>query len=344
MPIGQTEWVRLGRLAETWRRPLLLSHIRPDGDAIGALLAMTRLCRSFGAEPILPMYDELPARYAGLAGSDRIVRWPDAALALQPDSIIILDTCSWNQLEPAAEYLKQSPLPRIIVDHHKTRDSLVGTVAASAEYATDDTASAASLLVHEWARAAGWLNRAGVRAAEALFVGISSDTGWFRFSNTDARTMTAAGELIAVGVRPDVWYAAMYESASPARTRLEGAMLAAMKSSDEGRLVWSILTQEMFHASGASRSDTEDMIQGLQRMSGVVVSVLFAEEPDGKIRASLRSKSPEVCGRDIDVAAIASSLGGGGHARAAGVRIVDTMEAVQQKVLSAVREKLSNNV
>jgi phosphoesterase RecJ-like protein len=153
--------------------------------------------------------------------------------------------------------------------------------------------------------------------------------------------MAAAGDLIAAGARPDRWYTAMYETATAARLRLEGAMLSRIDVSDQGKLVWSVLTGEMFAATGAARSDTEDLIQTLQRLGGVVVSALFTEEPDGRIRVSLRSKAPHVCGQDVDVAAVAATLGGGGHARAAGLRLPGPMPEAPRQVLDAVRKALS---
>lgn len=334
--------MRLGRMVGAWRRPLLMSHVRPDGDAIGALVSMSRICRGIGLDPAILLFDEAPPRYRDLLATERVIQGVGALAGQTFNGIVVLDTCSWLQLEPAAAFLKSSPLPRVVVDHHKTRDSLTGDAGAIAEYAADDTASAASTLVYEWAHAMHWLDGPGQAAAEPLFVGIASDTGWFRFSNTDERTMLAAGALIAAGVRPDLWYTLLYESASAARVRLEAAMLAEMKTTEDGRVSWSSLTTKMFQATGASRADTEDIIHGLQRVAGVVVAVLFAEDSDGRIRVSLRSKSPEVCGCNVDVAAIAQRLGGGGHARAAGVRIAGSLEEARSRVLAAVHEGIGS--
>lgn len=343
MAIVTEDWVRAGRLLASWRRPLIFSHVRPDGDAIGALLAVGRVCRRLGADPAIVMYDEPPVKYCDLIGTEPLIRWPDPARVAAADGIVVLDTCSWQQLEPAAEFLRRSRLPRIVVDHHKTRDVLAGTEAGglvASEYRIDETASACCLLVYEWLKAMAWPIDIGVAAA--TFVGIATDTGWFRFSNTDARTMAAAADLIAFGVQPDRWYAALYERATAARLRLEGAMLARIEASEGGKVVWSVLTSEMFATTGAARSETEDLIQTLQRLDGVVVSTLFTEDPDGRVRVSLRSKTPYVCGHDVDVAAVAATLGGGGHARAAGVRLDGPMAEAQRRVLAAVRQALGS--
>jgi len=340
MAIDRAEWLTAGRLLASWRRPLLLSHVRPDGDAIGSLLAVSRICHGLGAAPAAFLHDELPPRYRRLAGPDAFVRWT-GQVPRDADGIVVVDTCSWSQLEPVAAFLRMSPLPRIVVDHHKTRDAIVPdtALAVRVEYRLDETASAASLLVYEWVRAMTWPLRADV--AEPLFVGLAADTGWFRFSNTDARTLTAAAGLIDAGVRPDCWYTAMYESATPGRMHLEGAMLSTAQVSDDGRLVWSELSQATFTACGASHAETEDLIQSLQRLDGVVVAVLFIEEQNGGVRASLRSRAPNVCGCDVDVAAIAGSLGGGGHARAAGVRFDVPLAEAKNRVLAAVRAALA---
>ncbi len=344
MAIDSEQWVRAARVLASWRRPLILSHVRPDGDAIGAIIGVSRICRGLGAEPLAAMYDDPPPRYRDLTAAEPVCRWPGPARTANADGIVILDTCSWQQLEPAAEFLRQSSLPRIVVDHHKTRDAIGGDGGAEAGvlYCTDDTASAACLLVHEWARAANM--PVDAEAAAAIFVGIATDTGWFRFSNTDRRTLAAAADLVETGVRPDRWYSAIYESASLSRIHLQGAMLASVEVSESGRLSYASLTREMFAAAGASMAETEDLIQDLQRLAGVVASVLFVEDADGRVRVSLRSKAPHVCGIDVDVAAIAAALGGGGHARAAGARLAMPLDEAKRRVLAAVREAMNGRL
>ncbi len=259
----------------------------------------------------------------------------------QADGILVVDTCSWSQLEPAAEFLRTSALPRVIVDHHQTRDELKGAGrAAAGDYLIDPTAAAACVLVFEWARAMNWLNEEARAIADALYVGISTDTGWFRFSNTDARTFAVVAELVRMGVQPDAWYSTIYETVTPARIRLEAAMLAATELSDDGRIAWSTLTAADFETTRARPTDTEDLIHGLQRLAGVCVALLFTQDGDGRVRVNLRSKPPYICGVDVDVAAIARSLGGGGHERAAGVRLAEPLPDAQARVLAAVRDAL----
>ncbi len=325
-----------GRQIEQWRRTLLLTHDRPDGDALGALAAMWRVFTAAGRDATACVYGELLPRYAFLSASCPFEQWVggDAAqLDGRHDGILIVDTGSWSQVEPVAGYLRASSLPRIVVDHHATWDALDGA-GTKAWYAGDPSSASACGLLFEWCRLMSWsLDPA---AAEALFVGMATDTGWFRFSNTDARTLTAAAELLRLGVRADVLYARLYESWSAARLRLKGQLLGTLELHAEGRVASMVLTGEMLHAAGATPADSEELINEPMAVAEVVASVLFSVLDDGRVRVNLRSKSPEVCGLDVDVSALARAFGGGGHRRAAGVRVVGSLERVRDDILGGL--------
>ncbi|MBN1489220.1 MAG: DHH family phosphoesterase [Phycisphaerae bacterium] len=344
MAISNDQWIRAGQMLKKWHRPLLVAHARPDGDSLGSLIAMRRFCRSWGADATAILSDAPPARYETWIRTEPFTRWPATQAADAADGIVVLDTCTWTQLEPIAEFLRASALPRIVVDHHKTRETLVGAdqeATVPQAYLIDETASAAALLVHEWARAMGWLDNADIETADALFIGMATDTGWFRFSNTDARTLSAAAELLDRGVQPDRWYTAIYDRSTPARVRLKAAMLATLDMDADDRLASAILTQDAFAQAGATQADTEDLVQELQELADVVASTLLIEQPDGQIRLNLRSKAPYVCGHDVDVAAIARTFGGGGHARAAGARMPGPIAEARSRVLAALRAALA---
>jgi phosphoesterase RecJ-like protein len=339
MSVTNEQWAAIQGRLSSWKRVVLLSHERPDGDAIGSLVATARLLGRQGVERSILLYDAPPGRYAALlAGEPVVVARGSGAVLERADGIVVLDTCAWSQLEPVAACLREAQTPRLVVDHHKTRDGLAGA-GVPVEYAIDESAAATALLVYEWAATAGWLDGADGPTLEALFVGIATDTGWFRFSNTDARALHAVAELVRRGVPPDRWYARLYESASAARLRLEGAMLGSLQTRENGRVVYATLTKAMFHETGANPAETEDMIHLLQRAADAAVVVLFAETDD-RVRVSLRSKPPPIGECDIDVATIARRLGGGGHARAAGVRLEASLDDARERVLAAVHRAL----
>ncbi len=319
-----------------WGRIMILSHARPDGDALGAMGAMKRILESSGRSATAFVYEDVPPRYRFLDDACRFTRWqplqPDA-LDAQFDGVVILDTCSWAQLEPVAEYLKASSLTRVVVDHHATGEDLSGH-GSDDLYVIDASAASTCAMLYEWSETTHWKINAVV--AEALFTGLVTDTGWFRFSNTDARTLRAAAALVDKGVRPEVLYPRLYASYSPARVRLMAEMLATLEFHANGAVAVMSLTQDMFKRTGASSAETEDLVNEPLSAGPVAVSVLLSDPGDGEIRVSFRSKSPEMIGRDVDVAAVAGRFGGGGHRRAAGVRVRGRLPEVRGRVTAAV--------
>lgn len=310
-------------LAEA-RRPLLLSHRRPDGDALGSLAAMTRMCAAFGAAPLPALFDPLPPRYDTLFGEIEWRSWADEgdALAQRCDAVVILDTCSWSQLEPVRAFLPAAPRT-LVIDHHATNDE-IGLRPGDLRW-IDATAGATCLLLAEFADAA----RIEIppQTAAALFIGIATDCGWFRFSNTDARMLRAATALVVAGARPNELCEAIYQRDAIAKVRLVGRLLDSLVTRANGRLAVMVLRQRDFEAVGADSTMTEDMVNEANRLGGVEVTLMLTEERGGEIRVNLRSR------RVVDVAALAAGFGGGGHVRAAGARVKGEWDVVAAKII-----------
>ncbi len=321
--------------ARTWltesRQPLLFTHRRPDGDALGALAGLTLALRELGLQPRAVLYEPLPPRYGLLAdGVDwRLWSAERATLIGTSDAVVIADTCSWSQLEPIRAWLPEAPRT-LVIDHHATRDEL-GQRPGDLRL-IDPTAGAVCLVIAEFLQAAGVALTPPL--ATALLVGLATDCGWFRFSNTDGRILRMAATLVEAGAQPSVLQRAIYEQDPPAKVRLIARMLSALELRAGGRLVVLRLRQGDFAATGAERSMTEDLINEAGRLAGVEATVLFTEEPDGSVRANFRSKEY------LDVAVLASGLGGGGHARAAGARLTGSWEAVVERVVGALEAAL----
>ncbi len=326
------DWIR------EWRRPLLISHAKPDGDAIGSLVAMRSLLAKRGVAATAILFDPLPERYASLgrfAPLPVLVHSKDSASIFDSaDGLIILDTCSLSQLEPIAEWIRHTRIPKLAVDHHGTRDDLAD------RYLIDVSAPANCSILFDWAKEMGWVVDA--EAAEALFVGIATDTGWFRHSNTNARAMSASAELVNLGVRPNELFESIYMQDSLGRVRLLREALSTLELHASDCLAIMTLSRDSFTRAGAKPSDTEEIVNEPLRIGTAVVSVLLVEQDDGIIRVNLRSKPPvEGLSRvDVDVAAIARAFGGGGHRRAAGVRIAGELSVVAKTVCEAVMAEL----
>lgn len=320
------------REASAWlaqcRRPLLVTHRRPDGDALGCLAAMNLALRHLRLAPEVVLFEPFPRRYAFLEPSARWLQWEFShdVLMQECDAVVVLDTCSNSQLEPIADWLPAAPRT-LVIDHHATRDAIA--VRPGDLRIVDESAGACCLLVAEWVRAAGVpLTR---ELASALFTGIGTDCGWFRFSNTDARLMRAAADLLGAGVSSNEIYNLIYQQDPPAKLRLIARMMSGMELLADGRLVVLALRQADFAAAGADDTMTEDLVNEPSRLAGTEVTLLFTEEPR-QIRLNLRSKAR------IDVAEIARYYGGGGHARAAGARLNGAWDDVVPRVVAQVRE------
>jgi phosphoesterase RecJ-like protein len=323
--IASGEYHNMTAWLDACRRPLLLTHRRPDGDALGALGGLALALRRRGLEPRVALYEPFPKRYAIMRGAAMWQDWGTARSVLEAecDAVVVLDTCALAQLGPVAEYLSRAPRT-LIVDHHSTRDA-IGTRPGDLRL-FDVDASAVCLMVAEWAQAAGV--RFEPLLATALFIGIATDCGWFRFQNTDARTLHMAAELLAAGVEADRLYAAIYHQDSPAKLRLIARMLGSLELHADGRLAVMTLRQADFAAAGAERDSTEDLVNEAGRLGCTEATILFTEEPSD-IRVNFRSK------RHLDVAALAAQFGGGGHARAAGARLHGPWDQEVPRVVAA---------
>lgn len=335
--LDSASFIEAARRIETWKHPLLLTHTLPDGDALGSIVAMKLLLASQGIESTAVLLDPVPNRYAVVNRFGLMPVWNREVTERDLggfDSVIVLDTCAYKQLVPIADWLRQSDLPKLAVDHHLTRDEVADT------YLVDETAAANCLILQEWARACGW--PIGRETAAALFIGIAMDTGWFRHSNTDARTLGAAADLAALGADPPGVYQHLFLGETVGRVKLLGAALETLELLTGGRLAVMVLPAAEFIRVGATYVDTEDIVNEPLRIESVVVSVLLVDRGDGIIRVSLRSKAPlSAALPDIDVSSVAQELGGGGHRRAAGVRIAAKLAEARAKIIRDVSRCLT---
>lgn len=336
--IDPSDFYRISEWLRESHRLLLVTHRRPDGDAIGALSAMNRALRALDKEPEIALLDRFPRRYEFLRGADE--RWPlweDAreVLAREADGLVVLDTCSLSQLEPILPFLASAPRT-LVIDHHATRDE-IGTRPGDLRI-LDDTAAACCLILAEWILHVGILANLPAAAkstlSTALLTGIATDCGWFRFSNTDARVLRVAADLVDTGADIGRIYDLVYQQEPAAKLRLIARMLGGMRLLADGRLAVLELRTEDFAASGADDSMTEDLVNEAARLRGTEATLLFTEEPGGVVRVNLRSK------RTLDVSELARRYGGGGHARAAGARLNGQWEDVVPRVIAEVLHAL----
>ena len=304
---------------------LILTHYRPDGDAIGSQLALTMILQGLGKTVTAWNDDDVPAKFKFLPGVNLITRPP--ATPQYFDVVIAIDTSTWQRVGTAADKIAGRK-HFINIDHHVSNEKF-GQINWIVP-----TAPASGQIVFDLIKHGGFALTPAI--AQCLFAAISTDTGSFMFANTTAACLRAAAELVETGINVGELSRHIYESYPYARLRMLQMALADLKLTDHQHTAYFWLTKDMFANSGAKREDTEGLIDFARAIEGVVVAMLFEElDEPGKFRVSFRSKNALV-----DVNSIARHFGGGGHREAAGARLSGLPHEVETKVLAAVTSAL----
>jgi phosphoesterase RecJ-like protein len=294
------------------------SHARPDGDAVGSVLASVAILRALGKQAEGFLSDGVPYIYRNLPGADELGTGP--VESARYDGALILECHGLDRAElPGMEGLFS-----VNVDHHATYDEYVDVNYVDAH------AAAAGELVYRIALAAG----VAVTPAMAtnLYTAVLTDTGSFRFSNTTAETFSFARAMVLAGADPAAIARQVYFSNPARKMHLLGCALRNLHC--EGPISWMHITQADMSASGASEEDCEGVVNWALGIDGIEATAFLRQLPEGGYRVSLRSKGA------IDVACIARQFGGGGHACASGHDIAGPLAAALDQILAALRAAL----
>jgi bifunctional oligoribonuclease and PAP phosphatase NrnA len=326
------------RLSDS-QRVLITTHVRPDGDALGTSAAVHLALRSHGIASEVLLLSKLPTKYSFLmrdTGASHRAIDPPASDAPprewyeQFDTLFVVDTGTWSQLPTISDVMKSwKPASTLVMDHHQTQEPW-GDVRW-----VDTTASAAGEMAFDLLRA--WPGVTIDQAmAEALFVAITSDTGWFAFSNTSPRTLRACAELMEIGVDTDALYQRLFQNERPERLLLQVRAMRSLAFLAQGRVARMHITNADFAETRANVPDTENLVNIPLQVADVQVSVLLSEDPSGgPVRVSLRSKG------QLDVAKFAEQFGGGGHARASGAKIAAPIDEAVRRVSEALERAMA---
>ena len=314
-------------------RILITTHHKPDGDAIGSLSTMNDVLVDLGKSVTSLILSPMPEWYKSLfpdkvpvLGEDIKIEEVLAGKLGQFDLIIIVDTNSPGQLNDFKNYIKQTDTPILVIDHHRTSDGL------GALEIVESHAAAAGLVIFDFIKFAGW--EITKKMAESMFIAISTDTGWFKFNNTDNRVFEACSELIRLGVKPSEIYNKLYETCSYERVKLKTAMLHSLELHFDGKYAAMQLLKSDFDNTGGSYAETENLINESREIKTVDVSALFIELGDGRIRCSLRSKG------EFDVGKVAAKFGGGGHKMAAGTFVPGPIKNAKELIYTEISNAL----
>ncbi len=302
---------------------MVCTHVHPDGDGLGSMLALAGAGRAAGRETHTFVADEIPRRYESLFGRRPHDGSDLQRLADSCDAIVIVDTASRQQLAGLEYALDHCRSKLVVIDHHATAEPL-----ADAQW-VDSSAAAAGVMVGELIDELDW--PMSTEIAEHLATAVLSDTGWLRFSSTDGRCLRQVASWVDRGVSPDVLYARMFQQDRIERLKLLQRVLASLELRCDGRLaVMSLRTQD-FAETGAGMDETENLINESLRLATVQAALLLVETPE-YIRVSLRSRG------GVDVSQIARNFGGGGHVRAAGLKVDAPLEDLRSRLVDAFAE------
>jgi len=320
----------LAEIAQALRdhhRFTIMSHVRPDGDALGCTIALGLCLRQLGKEVTLWNEDGVAEKFRYLPGWEMVSTPP--ADPVDVEVAIALDTASRQRLGAALDAVKSARL-WINIDHHISNEGYGGLSYI------DPVAPATGQILYDLIESAGFPLTPQI--ADNLFAAISTDTGSFQYPNTTARTYEIGAALIRAGVKVGDLSQKMYESFPLRRIYLLRALLNVLKISCDGRVASFVLTRQMVAELGVHPEDNEGLIDTIRAIDGIVVAAFIEELADvGKVRISLRSKDPRV-----DVCKIAQRFRGGGHTLAAGARIRGAVTEVEAGVLAAICHEITN--
>jgi len=321
-------------------RVVIIGHMRPDGDCIGAQVGLARVLSAAGVREVTCLNaDHVPRRLSFLTAQTPVLHAPE--VLAKPDSdfragdyAAIFVDCA-DSARCGAELQAAFPKPFAMVDHHLSNPGF-----AEHDFLDADSAATSEIL-------AGIFLDLGLpidpQAAQALYTGVVTDTGQFRFPSTTPRCFAIAGELIARGAQPAEIGYELYERESLGRLRLLEAFLKTLRLECGGRFCFGFLPKGIFEATGSTVEDIEGLVDYARSIEGVEIAALVEERQEAewrgggvKMKASLRAKNPV-----YRVDKIAAKFGGGGHACAAGLTAEAERDAFCAELLTAVAEQLS---
>ena len=320
---------RLAQELRAGRSVAMSTHINADGDGCGSETALSRLLGQMGIRSKIVNPTPWPEMYKFLLGVDVKDASDQGAKGLKDaDVLVVLDISDVKRLGVLAEAVRRLTIPKIVIDHHLPSDEPPSTLMVA-----DTTACATGELIYDFAAVLGLKVTPDI--ARALYVALLTDTGGFRFSNTSARCLSIAGQLIASGVEPEEMYGRLYAPMPVGRLHLLRDALATLEVDPEYGISWISVAAGAAEQYGLRSEDLEGIAEHPRSIGGTRLAVFFRDLGHDKVKVSFRSTG------DVDVNKFAKQFAGGGHARAAGALIEGNLEVVRRKVIAAAREFLS---
>ena len=323
-PEFAAEFARLRSLV-AGRRVAVVGHSRPDGDCIGSQVALARLLAASSREVACVNPDPVPRRLRYLAAGVNFLRTEDAQ-RLPADWAAVFVDCA-DHARGGERLRARFTAPEGNIDHH------LSNAGYAAVNIVDSNSAATCEILAGVALDAGMAVDAAT--ARALYAGILTDTGQFRFNSTSRRCFVLAGELVSRGASPAEAGDELYERETPGRLRLLQRFLASLSLECGGRVCIGTLTQGDFTGTGTGAEDTEGIVDYARSIEGVDIGILIEEREEGGVKASLRARDPAY---RLDL--VAGQFNGGGHACAAGLSLKSGAGDFRARLLEALARRL----
>lgn len=323
------DWTPLKRIIDENERFVISSHKKPDADALGSGLALANMLEAVGKTTMVVNPTASPPNLAFLDPTGRAKKLgvgAKEAEILDNDVHIIVDTSAWDQLLGLASVVRKTEATKVVIDHHVSSDDLDATVFK------DTSADATGTMLFRMAEALEL--PISKHTADALFCAIATDTGWFRFPSITSDTMRIAGKLMDYGVVPHELYSQLYEQGTAEKLHLTARVLARVRTKCDGRLAFTTVESKDFDKTGASRADTEGLVNKCMTIAGTEAAFIAVEQHNGEIKISFRSRP------GVDVSQLAEQFKGGGHRQASGATLRGPLRVATSKVLTGFHELL----
>lgn len=332
-------YAQLGQRLKDATRIALFSHSKADGDSLGSMLAVKRALHSTGRKVDVHLMGPIDDNLLSLTGDTPVLRvesLPEQAPADDYDVILVVDTGAWSQLEPVENWLRDRRDRVLGIDHHAHGDDV-----ASLRVVDSTCASTTQMIVSLLDEMNLPLTGGAFSVAEALFLGLATDTGWFRHSNAGSDVFAVAARLLACDVDKTRLHQTIEESHRPQRLGLEARALASLTYACNGTAAVMSLSMQDFSDTGGSVEDLTGMVNMPLMVKQVMVAVLLAQSEDGRTKASFRSKSsinPTDPDEFVDVNELAQRFGGGGHVHAAGAKFDTNLPEARAAIIDAIEQ------
>jgi bifunctional oligoribonuclease and PAP phosphatase NrnA len=321
---------KLAEAVKKSKRIVIVTHLNPDGDAMGSSLALSLFLQKLNKEVKVIVPNAFPQFLDWMPDSKKVLIYQHKekkveSLVAKSDLLFVLDFNSFKRIEKLGDHLKeQKHLTTIVIDHHQQPDNI------AKYYLSDVTASSTCELIYDLIKGTGNIKKLDKKIAACLYTGLMTDTGSFRFPSVNEKTHLIIADLLKTGMKHEEIHSAVYDTYSRDRMRLLGHALNKIQVLPDNKTAYIALSEQELKEFNYQKGDTEGMVNYPFGIKGINFCVLFAEW-DGMIKISFRSKGK------IDVNKFARAhFNGGGHVNAAGGRSNESLQATVEKFVNLV--------